>query len=68
MRGSPDTCVTIKGWQPQTVAAGLKSNPGSWQPRRTASTRSRQPARPGGDPELFDLPLITGRAAPGLAR
>lgn len=28
VRGSPDTCVTIKGWQPQTVAAGLKSNPG----------------------------------------
>ena len=28
VRGNPDTFVTVKGWQPESVAAGLKSNPG----------------------------------------
>lgn len=52
VRGSPDTCVTIKGWQPQTVAAGLKSNPGivaTAAPRRGSrafSTCRSSPAGP----------------------
>jgi 2,4-diaminopentanoate dehydrogenase len=28
VRGNPDTFVTVKGWQPESVAAGLQSNPG----------------------------------------
>ncbi len=28
VRGNPDTFVTVKGWQPESVEAGLKSNPG----------------------------------------
>lgn len=53
VRGSPDTCVTIKGWQPQTVAAGEE------QPRdrgNRGALRQRDPGNsicPGGDPELF---------------
>lgn len=68
VRGSPDTCVTIKGWQPQTVAAGEE------QPRdrgNRGALRQRDPGNlraPAGIQSFFDLPLITGRAAPGLAR
>src|SRR6201992_1591193 len=28
VRGNPDTFVTVKGWQPESVEQGLKSNPG----------------------------------------
>lgn len=69
VRGSPDTCVTIKGWQPQTVAAGLKSNPGIVATAaHCVNAIPATCAAPAGIQSFFDLPLITGRAAPGLAR
>jgi 2,4-diaminopentanoate dehydrogenase len=69
VRGNPDTFATIKGWQPESVAAGLKSNPGIVA--TAAHCVNAVPATcaaPAGIQTFFDLPLITGRAAPGLAR
>ena len=68
VRGNPDTFVTIKGWQPDSVAAGLKSNPGIVA--TAAHCVNAVPATcaaPAGIQSFFDLPLITGRAAPRLA-
>jgi hypothetical protein len=69
VRGHPDTFVTIKGWQPESVAAGLKSNPGVVA--TAAHCVNAVPATCAAAPGIqsfFDLPLITGRAAPGLSR
>jgi hypothetical protein len=69
VRGNPSTFVTVKGWQPESVAAGLKSNPGIVA--TAAHCVNAVPATcaaPAGIQSFFDLPLITGRAAPGLAR
>jgi hypothetical protein len=67
VRGNPDTVVTVKGWQPETVEAGLTSNPGIVA--TAAHCVNAVPATcaaPAGIQSFFDLPLITGRAAPGL--
>jgi hypothetical protein len=67
--GNPDTFVTVKGWQPESVEAGLKSNPGVVA--TAAHCVNAVPATcaaPPGIRSFFDLPLITGRAAPRLAR
>jgi hypothetical protein len=69
VRGNPDTFVTVKGWQPESVQAGLQSNPGIVA--TAAHCVNAVPATcaaPAGIQSFFDLPLITGRAAPGLAR
>ncbi|HET9877163.1 MAG TPA: dihydrodipicolinate reductase [Mycobacterium sp.] len=69
VRGNPDTFVTVKGWQPETVEAGLKSNPGVVA--TAAHCVNAVPATcaaPAGIRSFFDLPPITARAAPGLAR
>ncbi|OBI47542.1 dihydrodipicolinate reductase [Mycobacterium kyorinense] len=69
VRGNPDTFVTIKGWQPESVEAGLKSNPGVVA--TAAHCVNAVPATcaaSAGIQSFFDLPLITGRAAPGLSR
>lgn len=69
IRGNPDTFVTVKGWQPESVEEGLKSNPGVVA--TAAHCVNAVPATcaaPAGIQSFFDLPLITGRAAPGLAR
>ncbi len=69
VRGDPDTFVTVKGWQPDSVEAGLKSNPGIVA--TAAHCVNAVPATcaaPAGIQNFFDLPLITGRAAAGLAR
>lgn len=69
IRGNPDTLVTVKGWQPQTVAEGLNRNPAIVA--TAAHCVNAVPATcaaPPGVQTFFDLPLITGRAAPGLAR
>lgn len=69
VRGNPDTFVTVKGWQPETVEAGLISNPGIVA--TAAHCVNAVPATcaaPPGIASFFDLPLITGRAAPHLAR
>ncbi|OBJ77772.1 dihydrodipicolinate reductase [Mycobacterium gordonae] len=69
VRGNPDTFVTIKGWQPESVQAGLESNPGIVA--TAAHCVNAVPATcaaPAGIQSFFDLPLITGRAASRLSR
>jgi hypothetical protein len=68
VKGSPDTFVTIKGWQPQTVEEGLASNPGIVA--TAAHCVNAVPyvcaAAPGIVTSL-ELPLVAGRAHPRLA-
>ena len=69
VRGHPDTFVTVKGWQPETVEEGLLSNPGVVA--TAAHCVNAIPATCAAEPGIatfFDLPLITGRAAPHLSR
>jgi hypothetical protein len=69
VRGNPDTFVTVKGWHPESVEAGLKSNPAVVA--TAAHCVNAVPATcaaPAGIQSFFDLPLITARAAPGLSR
>jgi hypothetical protein len=69
VRGNPDTFVTVKGWQPETVEEGLQSNPGVVA--TAAHCVNAIPATCAAEPGIasfFDLPLITGRAAPHLGR
>ena len=69
VRGNPDTFVTVKGWQPESVEEGLKSNPGVVA--TAAHCVNAIPATCAAGPGIkgfFDLPLITGRAAPHLSR
>lgn len=69
VRGNPDTFVTVKGWQPESVEEGLKSNPGVVA--TAAHCVNAIPATCAAEPgikDFFDLPLITGRAAPHLSR
>lgn len=69
LHGNPDAFVTIKGWQPESVQAGLKSNPGVVATAaHCVNAIPATCAAPAGIQSFFDLPLITGRAAPGLAR
>ena len=69
VRGNPDTFVTVKGWQPETVEAGLVSNPGVVATAaHCVNAIPATCAAPPGFAGFFDLPLITGRAAPHLAR
>jgi hypothetical protein len=69
VRGNPDTFVTVKGWQPESVEEGLQSNPGVVA--TAAHCVNAIPATCAAEPGIatfFDLPLITGRAAPHLSR
>jgi hypothetical protein len=69
VRGNPDTFVTVKGWQPESVAAGLQSNPGIVATAaHCVNAIPATVAASAGIQTFFDLPLITGRAAPELAR
>ncbi|HYF74783.1 MAG TPA: hypothetical protein VD864_18290 [Nocardioides sp.] len=65
VRGDPDTLVTIKGWQPETVAEGLVRNPGvvATAMHCVNSIPYVVAAEPGIRTYL-DLPLIAGRAHP----
>ncbi|MDP9117223.1 MAG: dihydrodipicolinate reductase [Actinomycetota bacterium] len=69
VRGDPNAFVTIKGWQPETVEAGLVRNPGvvATAMHCVNSVPYVCAASPGIKTYL-DLPLICGRAHPGLAR
>jgi hypothetical protein len=69
VRGDPSAFVTIKGWQPDSVEAGLKRNPGvvATAMHCVNSVPYVCRAEPGIKTYL-DLPLIAGRAAPDLAR
>lgn len=65
--GDPDTFVTIKGWQPTTVAEGLVRNPGvvATAMHCVNSIPYVVAAEPGIRTYL-ELPLIAGRAHPDL--
>ena len=69
VRGNPNTFVTVKGWQPETVEEGLVSNPGVVA--TAAHCVNSIPATCAAAPGVvgfFDLPPLTGRAAPMLSR
>jgi 2,4-diaminopentanoate dehydrogenase len=68
VHGDPNTFVTIKGWQPDTVAAGLERNPGIVV--TAMHCVNSIPAVCAAEPGVrtyVDLPLVTGRAHPDLA-
>jgi len=69
VRGNPNTFVTVKGWQPETVEQGLISNPGivATAAHCVNSIPATCAAAPG-IASFFDLPPLTGRAAPWLSR
>ena len=67
--GDPPVVVTFKGWQPPTVAEGLARNPGVVATAMHCVNAIPYVCR--AEPGIrtyLDLPLIAGRAAPGLAR
>ena len=69
VRGHPNTFVTVKGWQPETVEEGLASNPG--EVATAAHCVNAIPATCAAEPGIkgfFDLPPLTGRAAPLFSR
>jgi len=69
VRGHPNTFVTVKGWQPETVEEGLAGNPGVVA--TAAHCVNAIPAVCAADPGIrsfFDLPPLTGRAAPLFSR
>lgn len=68
VRGDPNTFVTIKGWQPETVEEGLVRNPGIVA--TALHCVNSIPYVCAADPGIktyLDLPLIAGRAHPDLA-
>ena len=67
--GDPDVSLTFKGLQPESVAEGLKRNPGvvATANHCVSAIPYVCEAEPGIKTYL-DLPLIAGRAAPDLAR
>ena len=68
VRGDPDTFVTIKGWQPSTVAEGLERNPGIVvTAMHCVNSIPAVCAAPAGVRTYVDLPLVAGRAHPDLA-
>ncbi len=69
VRGNPNTFVTVKGWQPETVEEGLAGNPGVVA--TAAHCVNSIPAVCAAAPGIkgfFDLPPLTGRAAAMFAR
>jgi hypothetical protein len=66
--GDPSSHVTFHGWHPESVAAGLERNPGivATANHGVSAIPYVCRAQPGIQTYL-DLPLIAGRAAPGLS-
>jgi hypothetical protein len=67
IKGDPDTSATIKGWQPESVEAGLVKNPGVVA--TAAHCVNSVPyvcAAPPGIVTSLELPLVAGRAHPKL--
>ena len=69
VKGDPDCEVTIHGWHPSTIAAGLERNPGIvvTAAHCVNSIPNVCEAAPG-LVTFVDLPLVTGRAHPDLAK
>ena len=66
-KGEPDFSVVVKGFQPESVAAGLESNNGIVA--TAAHCVNSGPAvctAPPGIATYLDLPLVSGKAAPHL--
>jgi hypothetical protein len=69
VRGDPDCLVTIKGWQPASVQAGLVRNPGVVATAmHCVNSIPYVVGAPPGIRTYVDLPLIAGRAHPDLSR
>ena len=67
--GDPDSLVTFHGWHPESIAAGLVRNPGIVATaNHCVSAIPYVCAAEPGIRTYLDLPLIAGRAAPGLGR
>lgn len=67
VQGDPNTFVTIKGWQPETVEEGLVRNPGVVA--TALHCVNSVPYVVAADPGIktyLDLPLVAGRAHPNL--
>ena len=66
--GDPSSKVTFHGWHPETIEAGLERNPGIVATAtHCVSAVPYVCAAPPGIRTYLDLPLVAGRAAPGLA-
>lgn len=69
VQGDPSCFVTIKGWQPDTVAEGLERNPGVTATAfHCVNSIPYVVAAEPGIKTYLDLPLIAGRAHPDLSR
>ena len=67
VKGDPDTFLVVKGWQPETVEAGLASNPGIVATAaHCVNSVTYVCAAPPGIVTSLELPLVAGRAHPGL--
>lgn len=67
--GDPHVSLTFKGLQPETVEEGLLRNPGVVATANHCVSAIPYVCQAGpGIKTYLDLPLIAGRAAPGLAR
>ena len=67
--GDPSSLVTFHGWHPVSIEAGLARNPGIVATAtHCVSAIPYVCAAPPGIRTYLDLPLIAGRAAPGLQR
>jgi hypothetical protein len=67
--GDPSSKVTFHGWHPESIAAGLERNPGIVATATHCVSAVPYVCR--ADPGIrtyLDLPLVSGRAAPELAR
>ncbi|MFF0493984.1 dihydrodipicolinate reductase [Nocardia sp. NPDC004068] len=69
IKGDPDTFVVIRGWQPTSVAEGLRRNPGIVATANHCVNSIPYVCAAGvGIKSGVDLPLVAGRAHPELAR
>ena len=67
VEGDPSSHVTFHGWHPESIAAGLERNPGIVATaNHCVSAIPYVVAADAGIKTYLDLPLIAGRAAPGL--
>ena len=68
VQGDPNCHVTIKGWQPDTVAEGLERNPGVTATAfHCVNSIPYVVAAEPGIKTYLDLPLVSGRAHPDLS-